>query len=109
MNRSPKNKPKNYWLTPDFGKAMKLTSLFLVAFTAQASASVFTRTVVSSEKNVAVTKETNNLTLIQKKVTGKVTDEKGESLPGVNIVAKGTNISTQTDLDGRFTIKCQIM
>ena len=105
MNQSPKNKPKNYWLTPDFGKAMKLTSLFLVAFTAQASASVLARTVVFSEKNIAISKATNKLALIQKKVTGKVTDEKGESLPGVNIVAKGTNISTQTDLDGRFTIE----
>ena len=105
MNQSPKSKPKNYWLTPDFGKAMKLTSLFLVAFTAQASASVLARTVVFSEKNVAISKATNKLALIQKKVTGKVTDEKGESLPGVNIVAKGTNISTQTDLDGRFTIE----
>ncbi|MBP7397888.1 MAG: hypothetical protein KA933_13110, partial [Flavobacterium sp.] len=98
MNQSPKSKPKNYWLTPDFGKAMKLTSLFLVAFTAQASASVLARTVVFSEKNVSISKTTNKLALIQKKVTGKVTDEKGESLPGVNIVAKGTNISTQTDL-----------
>ena len=65
MNRSPKNKPKNYWLTPDFGKAMKLTSLFLVAFTAQASASVLARTVVFSEKNIAISKATNKLALRQ--------------------------------------------
>lgn len=101
----PKSKPKNYWLTPNFGKAMKLTSLFLVAFTIQASAAVSTPTVLFLEKNVNVAKKTIKLTLIQKKITGKVTNEKGESLPGVNIIAKGTTISTQTDFDGNFTFE----
>lgn len=101
----PKSKPKNYWLTPGFGKAMKLTSLFLVAFTAQASASAFSGTDAFLEKKITITKATNSLILIQKQITGKVTDEKGESLPGVNIIAKGTNISTQTDIDGKFTIE----
>ena len=101
----PKSKPKNYWLTPNFGKAMKLTSLFLVAFTVQASAAVSTPTVLFLEKNVSVAKETIKLDLIQKKITGKVTNEKGESLPGVNIIAKGTTISTQTDFDGNFTFE----
>lgn len=101
----PKSKPKNYWLTPNLGKAMKLTSLFLVAFTVQASASVSKPTVIFLEKNIPVTKETIKLGLIQKKISGKVTNEKGESLPGVNIIAKGTTISTQTDFDGNFTFE----
>ena len=101
----PKSKPKNYWLTPNLGKAMKLTSLFLVAFTVQASAAVPTPTVIFLEKNALVAKETIKLGLIQKKITGKVTNEKGESLPGVNIIAKGTTISTQTDFDGNFTFE----
>ncbi|MFV5692027.1 SusC/RagA family TonB-linked outer membrane protein [Flavobacterium sp. LT1R49] len=101
----PKSKPENYWLTPNFGKAMKLTSLFLVAFTVQASASVSLRTAVFFEKNNTVTKETTKLALSQKKITGKVTNEKGETLPGVNIIAKGTTISTQTDFDGNFTFE----
>jgi len=101
----PKSKPKNYWLTPNLGKAMKLTSLFLVAFTVHASASVSKKTIVLLEKNVTVTKETTKLALIQKKIAGKVINEKGESLPGVNIVAKGTKISTQTDFDGNFTFE----
>lgn len=37
-------------------------------------------------------------------ITGKVTDERGEALPGVSIVAKGTTIGTTTDVDGRFTL-----
>ncbi len=101
----PKSKPKNYWLTPNLGKAMKLTSLFLVAFTVQASATASTKTVISSEKNGIVTKDANTLDLFQKKITGRVTNEKGESLPGVNIIAKGTTISTQTDFDGNFAFE----
>ncbi len=37
-------------------------------------------------------------------VRGKITDAKGESLPGVSIKVKGTEIGTSTDTDGRFTL-----
>ncbi|SMB87230.1 TonB-dependent receptor plug [Hymenobacter roseosalivarius DSM 11622] len=37
-------------------------------------------------------------------ISGRVTDEKGEGLPGVNVVVKGTTNGTQTDVDGRYTI-----
>ncbi|WBA40911.1 SusC/RagA family TonB-linked outer membrane protein [Hymenobacter canadensis] len=37
-------------------------------------------------------------------VTGRVLDEKGAGLPGVNVVVKGTSNGTQTDPDGRYTI-----
>jgi TonB-linked SusC/RagA family outer membrane protein len=101
----PKSKPKNYWLNPNLGKAVKLTSLFLVAFTLQASASVTEPTLFLLEKKTVVSKEKIKLGLIQKKITGKVINEQGESLPGVNIVAKGTTVSTQTDFDGNFTFE----
>jgi hypothetical protein len=39
-----------------------------------------------------------------KVVSGIVTDKSGP-LPGVNVIIKGTNIGTQTDFDGRYTIK----
>ena len=39
-----------------------------------------------------------------KKVTGKVTDEKGEPLPGVNIFVKGTSVGVTSDFDGNFQI-----
>ncbi|WP_116795450.1 TonB-dependent receptor [Flavobacterium sp. 103] len=42
---------------------------------------------------------------INRKIKGKVSNEKGESLPGVNILAKGTKVSTQTDVDGSFEIE----
>ncbi|MTH15459.1 TonB-dependent receptor [Flavobacterium sp. LC2016-01] len=38
-------------------------------------------------------------------ISGTVTDNKGVPIPGVNIVLKGTNVSTQTDFDGNFKIQ----
>ena len=40
----------------------------------------------------------------QKTVTGKVTDEGGQPLPGVSIVIKGTSTGTITDADGSFSL-----
>ncbi|AGA80123.1 SusC/RagA family TonB-linked outer membrane protein [Echinicola vietnamensis] len=39
-----------------------------------------------------------------KQVTGTVTDESGEPLPGVSILEKGTTNGTVTDLDGNYKI-----
>ena len=38
------------------------------------------------------------------KVSGTITDSKGETLPGVSIKIKGTAIGATTDLEGRYTI-----
>jgi TonB-linked SusC/RagA family outer membrane protein len=38
-------------------------------------------------------------------VTGKVTDETGETLPGVNIKVKGTSVATAANVNGMFIIK----
>ncbi|MDR0756633.1 MAG: carboxypeptidase-like regulatory domain-containing protein, partial [Tannerella sp.] len=53
----------------------------------------------------------NNLIVISSKellqsvsVTGTVTDETGETIPGVNVSVKGTTIGTITDADGRFSL-----
>ena len=37
-------------------------------------------------------------------VTGKVTDTKGETLPGVSIKLKGTSVGTMSGSDGRYSI-----
>jgi TonB-linked SusC/RagA family outer membrane protein len=37
-------------------------------------------------------------------VTGRIVDEKGAGLPGVNVIVKGTSTGTQTNADGRYTI-----
>ncbi|HNX78871.1 MAG TPA: TonB-dependent receptor [Prolixibacteraceae bacterium] len=40
----------------------------------------------------------------EKRVTGRVTDDKSEPLPGVTIVVKGTTTGTITDVNGNFVI-----
>ncbi len=40
-------------------------------------------------------------------VSGKVTDENGEGLPGASVVEKGTAIGTTTGLDGNFKLSVQ--
>lgn len=46
------------------------------------------------------------IALAQKSVTGKVTDAvDGSTLPGVNVVVKGTSIGTTTDMNGSYTLK----
>ena len=42
-----------------------------------------------------------------KKVTGTVTDAKGEPLLGVNVVVKGTTNGTITDLDGKYSLEVE--
>lgn len=37
-------------------------------------------------------------------VKGRITDDKGEPLPGANVLVKGTNIGTSADADGNYTI-----
>src|SRR5690606_35658592 len=37
-------------------------------------------------------------------VTGTVTDPAGETIPGVNILEKGTSNGTVTDLDGAYSL-----
>lgn len=41
----------------------------------------------------------------QKTVSGTVTDDAGEPLPGVSVQIKGTTTGTQTDFSGKYTIK----
>ena len=46
------------------------------------------------------------LTFAQEKIlTGTVTDQNGISIPGVNVIIKGGSTGTQTDFDGKYTLK----
>jgi len=50
----------------------------------------------------------NNLELLKSfdgTVTGKVTDSKGEAIPGVSITVKGKTLGTTTDANGNFSLK----
>ncbi len=37
-------------------------------------------------------------------ITGQVSSEEGETLPGVNVLVKGTSIGTITDIDGNYRV-----
>lgn len=60
----------------------------------------FAPSAFASDANVAITQQA-------RKVTGSVTDVKGEPLLGVNVVVKGTTNGTITDLDGNFTLEVE--
>lgn len=51
-----------------------------------------------SEKSVKVVE------LVEVTVSGKVTDENGEPLPGASVTVAGTTSGTVTDLDGNYTL-----
>lgn len=44
------------------------------------------------------------VTATAQKVSGRVTDETGEGLPGVTVFVKGTSVGTVTDMDGRYNV-----
>ncbi|CAM1368556.1 TonB-linked outer membrane protein, SusC/RagA family [Tenacibaculum sediminilitoris] len=47
-----------------------------------------------------------NMSAQEKKITGVVSDSAGP-LPGVNVILKGTTIGTETDFDGRYSLKAK--
>lgn len=40
----------------------------------------------------------------ERQISGKVTDDSGESVPGANIIVKGTTVGTTSDLDGNYRL-----
>jgi TonB-linked SusC/RagA family outer membrane protein len=114
-----KNKPKNCRLNSKTWKVAKLTSGLLIAITLQVSAATELKTtdfnsITTTGSNatrtnsfiseLTKTKDINNLTSAQKTIKGKVTNGKGEPLPGATILVKGTKNAVTTDFDGNFTI-----
>lgn len=113
MNLLNKSKQANLWVNAISQKTIKLTSLSLLTLAIPVSIS-------ATEKGAStvVVKETSSLFVnpakkleaqasfqqTQRRVTGTVYDKNGESLPGANIVAKGSKASTQTNFDGTFTL-----
>jgi len=53
----------------------------------------------------AVKQETSVRKMTDTEISGKVTDEKGDGLPGVNILVKGTQTGFQTDAQGNYKIR----
>ena len=54
--------------------------------------------------NVNQASGTQQQQLKERKVNGIVKDRRGEPLPGVAVVLKGTTVGTATDIDGKYTL-----
>ncbi|MEZ5103473.1 MAG: TonB-dependent receptor [Draconibacterium sp.] len=57
------------------------------------------------EKNQNATLVGDNMAPDQQTITGKITDAKGEAIPGATVVEKGTSNGVVTDIDGNYSIK----
>ena len=78
---------------------MKLTFYQMVAMAASVSASLAAPTKSGSGLNHTVAVKVN-----VRAVTGTVTDNKGELVPGTTVLIKGTETGTITDAAGKFSI-----
>ncbi len=56
-------------------------------------------------KNEDKSVKTTDLLVVDKTITGKVVNEKGEPLEGVTVMVKGKNMATQSLADGTFNLK----
>ena len=99
---------------------VKLTVILIAAAILQASASGYAQITLSKKhismekvdeeiknKTITVSEKTETNEHIQKEliVTGTVTDKNGEALPGVVIQLKNATITSQTSIDGKYSIK----
>lgn len=78
---------------------VKITERRLVNQNPRFQENVEKETVVLSNEEIKAVQKT-----IEQPVKGKVLDEKGEPLSGVNILVKGTQKGTRTDANGNFQI-----
>ncbi|MDN5202167.1 TonB-dependent receptor [Fulvivirgaceae bacterium BMA10] len=46
----------------------------------------------------------NEISIVVKEISGKVTDEEGNGLPGVNVLVKGTDVGVITDVEGNYKL-----
>ncbi|MDN5210736.1 TonB-dependent receptor [Fulvivirgaceae bacterium BMA12] len=61
--------------------------------------------IVLKEKNNRLVQEFETQWLTSKTITGKVTDENADALPGVNVLVRGTTIGTITDSYGNYVLE----
>lgn len=77
-----------------FGDALKLVAVLVLLSSLQP----LVATVVADDG------ANTSYELQQKRVTGRITDNQGNPLPGVNIIEKGTTNGAISDTDGRYQI-----
>lgn len=83
-------------LNIDYSVTNKRTVLLKVAEELQNS--------TSQTENIAAPTTPEATVVVDKSVKGSVKDDKGEGLPGVSVVVKGTTQGTTTDIDGNYKL-----
>ena len=73
-----------------------------------ALAMIFMTVIIGNEVTAEPVKQSKKGIAALTDVTGKVTDSRGEALPGVNVVVKGTGRGTSTDANGGFSISADL-
>lgn len=58
--------------------------------------------IILTERQQSTTEKTAS---VLQQITGKVTDENGEVLPGVSVIVKGTTLGTTTDENGSYQLQ----
>ncbi len=61
--------------------------------------------VLVRDRHIVLTAKAESSSQQGKKVSGRVTDASGVSLPGVSVVVKGTTIGVITDTDGKYALQ----
>ena len=59
---------------------------------------------IAKGKTIILKKADKNRPYFKKQISGMVTDENEDPLPGVTVMVKGTNNGASTDIDGLFTL-----
>ncbi len=72
-------------------------------FTYHVNGKVITLKEISETKKAEVI-PVSDRDILQQTIHGKVTNDKGEPIPGITVTVKGTNIATKTDSDGNYQI-----
>ena len=73
-----------------------------------ALAIIFLTVILGNEVTAAPVEQNKKGVAALTDITGKVTDSRGEALPGVNVLVKGTGRGTSTDANGRFGISAEL-
>ena len=93
--------PKNRFLIAN-GRIVSSCLLSLTIFIS--SSLVPVKAALKNQSSLLAIPSGNNIALADIPISGVVRDDKGETLPGVNIVLKGTTTGTVTDNDGSYSI-----
>ena len=91
-------------ITEGLKKIMQTMKICLLLLFISSATSMADDGVSSIGKESSRLKSSKVFDQTQKTLTGKVTDNNGEPLPGVTVIVKGTTVGTVTNFDGEFSV-----